>query len=261
MRLYIMTDLEGVAGVYSFEEQTFSTGKHYEAAKQLLTGEVNAAIEGALEAGVTDILVNDGHGCGGINYETLHPKARIIQGSPRLPGRWYGEGLYNISCMIGQHAMEGACRGNLNHTQSSLGVDYYKLNEKYIGEIAQWALYIGHYGVPLIFLSGDTAACKEAKELIPDIFICSVKDGISRTCAASLSFGASRELIRKSMKEAVLGHKAQPLQPLTWEGPYKMEIRFKQTNLADRYEESGWERLDSKTVQKQSSSIVDIIYS
>lgn len=263
MNLYIGTDIEGVAGVFSFEKQGYSDGKYYEDAKKLLTGEVNAAAEGALEAGIGDILVSDGHGCGGIHYESLHEKVRIIQGGgPRLPnGQWYGKGKYDVSAMIGQHAMEGAFRANMNHTQSSQGVDYYKLNGKYIGETAQWALYMGAFGVPVIFLSGDTAACREAEKLIPGITTCAVKDGISRGCAASLSLLAARKLIRAKMKEAVLKHQHKPVKPLVWKGPYRLEIRMKHSNLADGYENAGWRRIDTKTVSKTSNKITDIIYS
>lgn len=261
MRLYMATDLEGVAGVYSFEDQAVPTGRYYEAAKKLLTGEVNAAIEGALEAGVTDFLISDGHGCGGIHYESLHPRACVIQGRPRLPRGWYGDGRYDIACVIGQHAMEGTNRAVLNHTQDNLGVEYYKLNGQYIGETAQTALYLGYYGVPVIFLSGDTAACKEAEDLIPGVFTSAVKDGLSLSCAASLSLHASRQLIRETITKAILRHKQNPFKPLVWEPPFKMEIRMKRTELADRYESSGWKRKDSKTVENQADLIIDIIYS
>ena len=104
---------------------------------------MNAAVEGALAAGVTDVLVDDGHGPWGLHYETLHPAARIFQGGPRGPaqkqGKVYRE--YNWTSLVGQHAMEGTADGNLNYTQSSRTVEYYKLNGKYIGEIAQWALF------------------------------------------------------------------------------------------------------------------------
>ena len=262
MNLYIVTDIEGVAGVFSFEKQAYSDGKYYEDAKKLLTGEVNAAVEGALEAGVGKIIVSDSHGCGGIHYESLHEKARVIQGHPRLSdGQWYGEGVCDVSCMIGQHAMEGAFRGNLNHTQSSQRVDYYKLNGKYIGETAQMALNMGAFGVPVIFLSGDTAACREAEELIPGITTCAVKDGISRGCAASLSMIASRKMIRAKMKEAVLKHQHKPIKPLVWKGPYRLEIRLKHSDIADGYENRGWQRIDTKTVAIKSDKITDIIYS
>jgi D-amino peptidase len=256
-----MTDIEGVAGVISFEDQGYASGKYHQDAKKLLTGEINAAIEGAMEAGVTDILVNDGHGCGGIHYESLHESARILQGGPREPKeQWYGKGQYDVSCMIGQHAMEGALRGTLNHTQSSQGVDYYKLNGKYIGEIAQWALYMGYFGVPIIFLSGDTAACREAEKLIPGITTCAVKDGISRTCAVSLAMPAAHKLIREKMKESVLKHERNPVKPLVWKGPFRLEIRFKHSNLADQYVNSDWQRVDTKTVARKSNRLIDVIH-
>ena len=80
MKILMMTDLEGVAGVVSFANQTGPDGRYYEAAKKLLTAEVNAAVEGLIEAGVEEILVVDGHGAGAIEFTDLHPAARLLHG-------------------------------------------------------------------------------------------------------------------------------------------------------------------------------------
>ena len=262
MRLSIQTDLEGVAGVVSFEEQTTPEGRYYEMAKRLLSVEVNAAIEGALAAGATDVVVNDGHGHGGIDYETIHEAAAVRQGRPRkapwADADFYG--AYDFTCIIGQHSMEGTADGNLNHTQSSKTVDHYKLNGKYIGEIAQWALCAGACGVPLIFLSGDTAACREAQALIPGITTAGVKEGITRGCAISLSHKRARDLIRDGMKAAIQKQKTDPVAPLRWPEPYRLEIRYKHTDNADAREAAGWERVDAKTVALESDDILKIIY-
>jgi D-amino peptidase len=84
---------------------------------------------------------------------------------------------YDVCMMIGQHAMAGTQLGCMNHTQSSSSVDYYMLNGKLIGEIAQFALQKGALGLPLIFLSGDDIACKEVTDLLPEITTVSVKLG------------------------------------------------------------------------------------
>ena len=80
MKVYVGTDLEGVAGVSTFYVQTSPEGRYYEAAKKLLTAEVNAAIEGMLETGADDILVSDGHGPGAIAFEELHERAKLLHG-------------------------------------------------------------------------------------------------------------------------------------------------------------------------------------
>ena len=85
MKVIMMTDLEGVAGVVSFTAQSYGEAKYYEGAKKLLTAEVNAAVDGLLSAGATDILVNDGHGPGGIVFEELHRAAKLMHGRPLAP--------------------------------------------------------------------------------------------------------------------------------------------------------------------------------
>ena len=82
MKILIMTDLEGVAGVVSFEDQTGANSRYYEAAKKLLTAEVNAAVDGLIQVGVEEVLVVDGHGPGAIQFEDLHPAARLMHGRP-----------------------------------------------------------------------------------------------------------------------------------------------------------------------------------
>lgn len=139
MRIIMMTDIEGVSGVVSFEDQAEADGKYYQQAKSLLTAEVNAAIEGLISEGVDDILVIDGHGVGGIIFEQLHCQAKLLHGkgaflSSRAKDMYR---KYDAAVMIGQHSMAGSKFGSLSHTQSNDHIEYYKLNGQYIGEIAQ----------------------------------------------------------------------------------------------------------------------------
>ena len=263
MRVLMMTDIEGVSGVVTFKDHSYPDGRYYEHAMRLLTAEVNAAVEGALEAGATDVLVFDGHGSGGIWFEDLHPKARLLHGRP-LAERSILNDVYktcDVSMIIGQHAMAGVDRGNLNHTQSSKSVEYYKLNDRFIGEIAQFALHTGALGLPMIFLSGDDAACREAEELIPGITTASVKEGLSRNSAISLSAFEARRRIGEGIRNAVRNHRKNPVALLKWEGPFVLEKRFFHTDTADQAcTRPGVERVDSRTVRLRSDNIQDIIY-
>ena len=263
MNVIMMTDLEGVAGVVSFTAQSYDEAKYYEAAKKLLTAEVNAAVEGLFSVGATDVLVNDGHGPGGITFEDLHPAAKLMHGRPLAPAavRNAVTAQYDVAVMVGQHAMAGVVGGNLAHTQSSRHVDYYEFNGKRIGEIAQWVLYCGALGLPMIFLSGDDDACREVEDLIPGITTVETKQSLSRNYAISLSAQESRRRIGEGAARALEIHMQNPIAPLVWEGPFVLEKRYFHTDTADAASaQQGVERVDSQTVRLTSDNVLDIIY-
>ena len=262
MKIVMMTDLEGVAGVVSFESDTYATGKYYENSKRLLTGEVNAAVEGLYEAGATEVLVLDGHGSGGIVYEEIHPRALLLHGRP-VAYNWPYAHLaeYDAAIMVGQHAMAGVVDGDLHHTQNSRSVESYTLNGQAIGEIGQFVLGCGAQGVPMIFLSGDEAACREVEELVPGIVTAAVKKGINRTSAVSVSKEESRRRIREGAATALSLHMEKPVEPLVWPGPYVLEKRFFTTTQAEAFDRNpAYEKVDPRTVRIQSDRLLDIIY-
>jgi D-amino peptidase len=263
MKILMGTDLEGVAGVVSFTEQSYADARYYDQAKRLLTGEVNAAVEGLVAAGVQDVLVMDGHGPGGIWFEGLNSPARLLHGRPLPPReRWAPiASQYDACMMIGQHAMAGVLTSNQGHTQSSRTIDSIQLNGHKIGEIAQFALYYGGLGVPLIFLSGEQDACLEVEDLIPGVVTASVQQGLGRGAAISLSTAEAHRRIREGVKQAVARQQENPIPPLQWDGPYVLEKRFFHTDVADRASaQPGAVRVDSQTVRFHSENILDIIY-
>jgi len=263
MKVFIGTDLEGVAGVVSFATQSYADGKYFEQAKRLLTAEVNAAVEVLAEHDIDDILVCDGHGPGAIRFEDLHPAAKLLHGRPSASRAARDEAIkdYDVCMMIGQHAMAGIPTANLNHTQSSATIDRITLNGQSIGEIAQFALYHGAFGIPLIFLSGDEAACQEARDLVPRIATAAVKKGLGRNSAISLSAPAARQRIRNGVKEALLRHRESPIPPVVWDAPYVLEKRFFHTDSADAAAGTpGAERVDGQTVRFRADAIQAIIY-
>ncbi len=262
-KVVMLTDLEGVAGITSFEDQAFSSGRYYDSARRLLTAEVNAAIDGLMQAGVEEALVIDGHGAGGIAYEELHERATLLHGRPLAPWHRLAPVIadHDAAILVGQHAMAGAVTGVLSHTQSSRTIDYYRLNDQPIGETAQFALCCGELGVPVILLTGDADACAEARELISDIVTVAVKQGLGRTTAISLSPTQARRAIREGATLAIAKHNRSPLTPLRWPGPYTLEIRYFFTTDADaRASQAGAERVDDRTIRFTGDSLLEIIY-
>lgn len=178
MRVYIMTDLEGVAGVLDSEDWCHKDSRYFDQAKELLTREVNAAVEGFLAAGATDILVADGHGWGGINPSLLHPRAELAVHWPA--GRAYPFSLdsqpFDVAAWIGQHPKAGTVGGHLCHT-GSMDVRELQINEVSVGEFGEMALCAGELGVRCIFAAGCEAFTHEAAEFIPGIETVAVKRG------------------------------------------------------------------------------------
>jgi D-amino peptidase len=222
MRIYVVTDLEGVAGVQRWE-QTRERGPQYEQAVRLLTAEVNAAVDGILDAAPeATVVVWDGHGSGGLDVERLHARARFIPRGPILAPYFLDEG-FDAQFFVGQHAMAGTPAAPLSHTYSSRTVEYYKLNGIYVGEFGCRAALAGSLGIPTVFISGDDKAVAEARALVPGIYGATVKEGRGIEMAIHLSPDAARQLIRQTAAEAV--RHVGDIAPFVLDPPYEQEIR------------------------------------
>jgi len=259
---FILTDLEGVAGVVTFYEQTSRGEPYYEQARRLLTGEINAAVDALADAGVQRVLVSDAHGPGGVDFETLHDRAELIHGRPITVAQMLGPAeACDAVLVVGQHAMAGGAEANLAHTFASRTIDWERLNGRSVGEIAVTALYFGALGKPVIFLSGDDAACREAEDTVPGIVTAAVKHGLGRNCAISVSIAESHRRIREGVAAAVRKHREQPIAPLTWPGPFVYERRYFHTDAADQAARNPrLERVDGQTVRIRGENILDVLY-
>jgi D-amino peptidase len=256
MKAFVITDLEGVAGVQRWQ-QTRERGPQNEQAIRLLTAEVNAAVDGILDAVPgADIVVWDGHGSGGINVETLHAGARFIPRGPIAPPYTLDEG-YDALYYVGQHAMAGTPNAPLSHTYSSRTIDYYKLNGILMGEFGCRAALAGRYGIPTVFLSGDDKAVAEARALVPGIYGAPVKEGRGIELAIHLSPQRARQLIREMAAEATrhLGD----IPPFVLSAPYEQEIRvLKNVDVSGYRRRAGAEQLDDRTFVLRSDRLSDL---
>jgi D-amino peptidase len=261
MRVFVMTDLEGVAGVASFERDVYPGAPRLDRARALLTAEVNAAVAGLIAAGADEVTVMDGHGDGAVLFEDLDPRASLIHGRP-WSLRWVDElAGCAAAIFVGQHAMAGTPDGNLNHTQDSRTTAWITLNGETIGEIGQFALLAGARGVSAIFLSGDEAACREFTALVPGAVTAAVKRGLGRNSAVSVSTAEARRRIREGARAALEGHRRQPVAPLTRRPPYVLERRFFTTASVEPYTgRPGVEIVDDLTIRVRGDDLGAIIF-
>ncbi|MBI4027169.1 MAG: M55 family metallopeptidase [Verrucomicrobia bacterium] len=202
-KFYILTDLEGVAGVSSWSQTREPSNVNKMIAMDLLAGEVNAAIRGILDADSRAIVhVLDGHGYLGVNSNQLHPKASLFLGRPPTPLAGL-DASFRAMLFVGQHAMAGVLDAPLCHTYSSREVKSFHLNGEEIGEFGCRTLLAASVGVPVIFLSGDDKAAAEAKAFLPDIHTVTTKAGGGVEWALHLSPAKSRDRIRTGVRRAV----------------------------------------------------------
>lgn len=222
MNLYIHTDIEGVAGMVHFERREDESKRNWDIAKRmhrLLTGEVNASIEGALQAGVDGtILVNDAHGSGySIIFEDLNPAARIIHGPLTRQPFWMpklDESFDALFC-VAQHAMAGS-NGVLAHS-------CWCVNEQYwFGEGGMAMALAGYYDIPGVLITGDDTVCAQCRDLVPRMEAAVVKEALSPFNAVSMTPPEARRTIRDAARRAI--ERIGEIPPFKIEGPYSIGL-------------------------------------
>ncbi len=256
MRIYIHTDLEGISGV-DRAEMVPRDSEDYRLSCELLMGDVNAAVDGAFAGGATEVVVLDSHGGGG-NFilDLLDPRA---QNDTKPNRKWWGvmDERCDATFFIGAHAMAGTLNGFLDHTQSSLTWYNYWINGRKLGELAQWALVAGNFGIPLVMVSGDEAACMEAHGFFSPCKTAAVKRGVGRQRAEALPVEEARERIRRAAQEAMgIIPQAKPFRP---QRPLEIIVEFTRADYADAAAAGGRvDRIDARTVRKVTDNPLDL---
>ncbi len=201
--VFISADMEGVSSLAASEEVSKGESDYEEFCK-LMTGDVNAAVEGALEAGAGRVVVRDAHATArNILPAELHPRAELIRG-------WTGRPLsmmdgidegFDLVLFVGYHSGPGLEGGTLAHAMSGKFHEIH-LNDRPASEAYLNALTAGYYKVPVGFISGDDVCCQQAQELIPGIETAVVKYGRGQA-VHSLPLEEARQRIREGASRAV----------------------------------------------------------
>ena len=218
MRVLIMSDMEGVSGVVVWE-QVNGGAPLYEECRKLYTEEINAAVRGAKAAGATEIVAVDCHGAGqGWTFnsyvpELLDPDCEWVSHHPWSRYTEMFETGCDVALMIGMHARAGTPDGVLCHTISTTTWRNLYFNDTCVGEFGINAALCGHYGVPVALITGDTATCREGRELLGDrLHNVAVKHGLSRYSARNIPPVRARQMIQQGVEDA--------LRRRAWPEPY-----------------------------------------
>lgn len=256
MKIYIFTDLEGISCINNID-MIKRDNMNYQYSIKRLMEDVNSAIDGAFAGGASQVTVIDGHGGGGnFNLSLIDERADV---DLRENGRLKLDSSYNGIFCIGYHAMAGTINGFLDHTQNSMKWFNYWVNGRKTGELGQCGIIGANYGVPVIMVSGDEAACAEARQFFGNVECAAVKRGVGRNNALALDSVIALKLIRDAACRSIsLIGAAKPFSPIL---PMELKLELYRSDYCDEIVgKEGIERIDARTVRKVSNSYLDILF-
>jgi D-amino peptidase len=257
-KVYISADMEGIAGVVT-GEQLGPQGFEYQRFREFMTNEVLAAIEGARAAGATEVLVSDSHGNGqNLLIEKFPKDVQIVRSWPRPLMMMEGiDSTFDAVLFVGYHTSTTNTQGVRAHTMSSANFADIRLNGISVPEAGLNAAIAGHFGVPVVLITGDDAIVKEAQALLGDLVGAVVKWPYGFHSARTITPEASCELIREKAKSAVV--RAGERKPYRLKTPVELELRFKNYRPAEVLAYLPMvERVDAHSVRFRGKDILEV---
>ena len=235
--------MEGVAGIVDWS-QCRPPGQPYEEGRRLLLGEVNAAIDGAMAGGATEIVCNDSHGTmNNLDPVLLHGQATYVSG--RHKPLYMMQGLdagADVVFMVGYHGSISGGSSVLSHTYNPSVVSHVTLNGVQVGESGINALVALACGVPVGLITGDRQTADEASTFLADAERVVVKESFTRFGAVNLHPQTARAMIADGARRAV--ERAGALQPPPVTLPATLDVHVQ---TADMAEVASWVRGAERT--------------
>ena len=250
MKLYISADMEGTAAVSSWTQVDPQNTTEYPYYRRLMSREVRAAIDGARDAGVSAVLINDSHSSmRNVLWDELPADVRMIYGNRKPFSMSEGaDGSFGAAFFTGYHAGVGEQNGVLDHTYTSETLYNTRVNGMRCNEAILNAAVLGVHGVPVVLVTGDRAAVEQTQAVLPWITGVVVKDSIGRFATNSVSPERACELIRAGAQTAI--EHAARAKPFVFDSPIELEVDFVYTHNADFAELiPGFERIGGRSVR------------
>ena len=228
-KIYILTDLEGVSGVYKFAQTREKDTPANIQACEYFMDDLSAVVRGLKDGGATEILVIDGHGNQCVIPHMMEPGVKYVTGTPRPSVYWGLDSSWVGMVQFGAHAMNGTEDGVLHHTMSSKSEMKYWYNGVEVGEVVQVATITGYYGIPTILVTGDEAVCRETKLFLGNSCVTvAVKKGIAREAAILFPFEETRKALYEGARKAM---EAVPdCKPYKMDFPVKGKLQYLKVN-------------------------------
>src|SRR3954462_5764034 len=260
LKVYISADMEGITGVAS-ADQLGPAAFEYQQARQWMTGDGLAAVQGAREAGATEFVISDSHGNGESLLIDRFPNdipITIVRSFPRPLGMMEGiDSSFAAIIFVGYHTSTSSLTGVRAHTMSSALLTRIAINGTSMSEAGLNAAIAAQYGVPVVMITGDDAIVAETKQRLGAIEGVAVKRAIGFHSAAAMTPEAGQKLIRQHAKAAA--SRGAERRPYTMARPLALEVSFKNYRPVELLGYlSNVQRIDSHTVRYMPRDMVDL---
>jgi D-amino peptidase len=255
-KVFVIASLEGVDGIFYRATQLPSlTGPRWAESRKMMTDDVNAAVGGLFDGGATNVVVLDAYDTGqALSTIDIHPRAILLSGRPMTPTLELNAS-YDAVVFAGLPAMAGAENAILSASYDFGNIQEIEVNGKPTGMIGARSMLAGSFGVPVIMMFGDEAACKEFHQLNPDSECAVVKWGL-QPGGRSLSHASAVKLIREKARIAM--DRLPTIKPYKPTGPVEVKVEFTtgaRTMLFRPRE--GIRQIDARTWSFEGKDIVD----
>lgn len=240
MRAYISADIEGVAGITNSPQLT-PAGWEFQSARKWMTGEVIAAAEALHEAGVSEVVVADGHGTGqNILIDDVPDYMRVVRSWPRplLQMQGVEDGPYEAVVFIGHHTSSLSPDGLLSHTYHGGCYRDIRINGESNSETGFNAMLAAHYGIKTIFSSGDESYIEHVKSLNSDIETFVTKKTYGLAAINTLKPAVAQKQIKEGVARAFA--RRDEISLLVLPAEFRVELEFKNRIQADMWNYLPW---------------------
>ncbi len=256
-RVFVKVDMEGVSGVVS-PRQLCPGNEEYAFARRMMMSDLQAVLEGAFAGGCPEAVVYDAHAEGlNVDLTDLDSRTVVVSGRPELQNGFFCgvHDTFSALFLVGFHARAGAPHALLPHTFGP-EIAAVRLNGSELGEVGLEAALAGEFGVPLAFVSGDSATVHEGRELLgPDLEAVEVKKAVSPDSAICLPTSRTKRMLREAATRAV--RKVGQLPPVVFQSPATLQIVYHRQQDADRMAEAnGIEPAGERTVRTQGPTVL-----
>ena len=255
-KLFICADMEGATGVTHRDQLGDAGGVRYQRGCAALTGDINAAIEGAVAAGVDEVLVAEGHAhMRNVLLEDLHPAARLVRGPPTWENKpWcqvYGVNeSFDLAFLVGFHSRAGTPRGLLSHTWAGAVVHEITINGEPVAEVGLDAAICGDFGVPVALVTGADDLAREAVQTLGDVECAVVKNAIGFNIAECWGPTATSGFIREAAERAVRRFEGGAFKPFIPGRPVAVELETHRREMVDKMAlVQGFERIGERRIR------------
>jgi D-amino peptidase len=258
VKVYLSVDMEGVSGLVRWQD-VIRAGMDFERNRRFMTLDANAAVEGAFDAGASEVVVEENHGVEDLCdlvLDEIDPRCRVVRGAGRPTATTMAglDGSFGVVLLVGHHARAGSFPGIMAHTVSYDRFKAVRVAGRDCGEPELFAIRAGELGVPVGLVTGDQIVAQQLRARVGEVEAVEVKRALSNVAGDVIPPARAREVIRAGARRAVERARAGAFAPYRGQpAPYEIEVELRQPpgeHLTKNLEAlPEFERVDERTLR------------